>query len=202
MKVSRACLGVGMVVLIGGIFDHQQQIRERLRAGPDLATDPHASPAPARWTLARIGAAFPFLATRSLPGIWKVLQAAGIKLRRGRRQYYSPDPAYQQKVDHLRARLAEVAAAPSSKVALFVDEMGFFRWPEPSRDWCEKAPGPIPLADRKRSPHGQWRLIAALHAMSGQVLIQDNYIVGRRQVATFLEHIDQCFPDACKIYII
>lgn len=133
-----------MVAPIGGVFDYCQQIRERLCAGPELATDSAASPAPARWTLARIGAPFPFLANRSLPGMWKVLQKASIKLRRGRRQYSSPDPAYQQKVDHVLAVLAEVAATPRSKIALFVAEMGFFRWPLASRDWCEKAPAPIP----------------------------------------------------------
>ena len=87
-----------MVAPIGGAFDHCQQIRERLCAGPELATDADASPA----------------------------------------------PAYQQKVDHLLAVLAEVAAPPRSKIALFVDAMGFFRWPLASRDWCEKAPAPIP----------------------------------------------------------
>jgi hypothetical protein len=55
---------------------------------------------------------------------------------------YSPDPKYQEKLDHLLTVLQQVARAPSHLVALFVDEMGFFRWHDPAPDWGAGAPAP------------------------------------------------------------
>lgn len=158
--------------------------------------------AASRWTLDRIRQSCPFLEQYSLPGVSLFLKAAGIRLRQGRPQYYSPDPAYGQKLCHLLAVLEQVACSKGQEVALFVDEMGFLRWPEASRDWCQAAPAPRPLADRKRSPAGQWRLIGSLDAISGRVLTLDNYIVGRRQVCAFLQQIDLSYPKAERIFLI
>jgi hypothetical protein len=48
---------------------------------------------------------------------------------------YSPDPAYADKLTHLLSCLHEVALYPSEVVLLFMDEMGFYRWPDPGTDW-------------------------------------------------------------------
>jgi hypothetical protein len=192
-----------MAALIGVVFDHRQEIEERLKAGPGAeCVEDEGTPLPSRWTLARIAKTFPYLCDYSLGGVWKILQAAGIRLRAARTQMYSPDPKYQEKLEHLLSVLRKVARAPSRLVVLFVDEMGFFRWPEPAPDWGPAPPAPAPLADRKRAPQGQWRLIGALNALTGRVLTLDNYIVGRRQVCTFLQQIDQSYPDTEKIYVV
>lgn len=192
-----------MVVLIGAVFDHTQESEERLRAGPGpQCLENQEAPPRSRWTLSEIAKSFPIFADYSLVGIWKVLQDAGFCLRAARPQMYSPDPQYQKKRDHLLTVLGQVAREPSRFVALFVDEMGFFRWPDPAPDWEASAPAPPPVADRKRSLQGQWRVIGALDALTGRVMTLDNYIVGRRQVCAFLQHIDRCYPNAEKIYVI
>jgi hypothetical protein len=185
---------------IGGVFDQDKQaLVEHLSHAPQA---PENELPPSRWNLSRIRQSCPFLEQYSLPGVSLFLKAAGIRLRQGRHQYYSPDPAYGQKVKRLLSVLEQVACSQGREVALFVDEMGFLRWPEPSRDWCQAAPHPRPLADRKLSPAGQWRLIGSLDALSGRVLTLDNSIVGRRQVGAFLTQIDQSYPDAQKIFVI
>jgi DDE superfamily endonuclease len=192
-----------MVALIGAAFDHRQEIEERLKARPGVeCVENEGTPPPSRWTLTRIAKTFPFLADYSMVGVWKILQAAGIRLRTSRTQMYSPDPRYQEKLEHLLTILRQVAHAPSRFVALFVDEMGFFRWPDPAPDWGPAPPALAPLADRKHAPQGQWRLIGALEGRTGRVLTLDNYIVGRKQVCTFLQQIDQSYPNAEKIYVV
>jgi len=61
-------------------------------------------------------------------------------------QQFSPDSEYLLKEARLVACLREAAVAPHEVVALFLDEMGYTRWPEPAPDWGPSAPAPRPLA--------------------------------------------------------
>lgn len=134
--------------------------------------------------------------------MWKRLRSYGIRLRKGRPQLYSPDPAYRSKEAHLLSVLHAVAASQGSEIAVFVDEMGYQSWPDPSSDWCQQPPAPIPLADRMRSSPKQWRVIGALHASTGHVLQLSNHIIGRKGVCDFLCQIHQAYPQVRKIYVI
>ncbi len=106
---------------------------------------------PSRWKLASSGATFDFLHGYSLAGVSLYVRHFGIVLRQGRPQYYSPDPAYLEKEACLLHALARVAGQPQEQVGLFIDEISSTRWPQPSFDWCDQAPAPRPLADRKQS---------------------------------------------------
>jgi len=46
----------------------------------------------------------------------------------------------------------DAAAAPGRIALVFLDEMGYARWPEPACDWTGRAPASPPLADRAESP--------------------------------------------------
>lgn len=174
---------------------------ERLHQAPPASTR-HTPLTPSRWTLQRIGAACDWLAGYSLSGIWRVLQSAGMRLRAGRVQAYSPDPDYEAKVARLLSVLHEAAAAPGQVEVVFVDQMGYGRWPEAAADWSESAPAPRPVAQRRGSNERKWRLIGALNASSGQVTAQDNYIVGRKQVIRFLRLLDATYPAAQRLYVV
>src|SRR5579863_3634575 len=145
----------------GGVFDRRAELQERLQRGPEPAAA--GQPAPTRWTLARIGAALPWLADYSLSGVWKVLRGSGLRLRSARVQAYSPDPAYQQKVEHLCTVLRQAAQAPEEQVVVFVDQMGYGRWPAASTDWMPEAPEPVRVAERFGSNERKWRLMGALN---------------------------------------
>ncbi len=121
------------MVRCGGVFDRRAELIERLRRGPVPAAA--GKPAATRWTLARVAAALPWLAGYSLSGVWKLLRGSGIRLRSARVQAYSPDPDYEQKVEHLCAVLREASHAPGERVVVFVDQMGYGRWPQAASDW-------------------------------------------------------------------
>jgi transposase len=190
-----------MVEHVGGFFDTERTlVRERLCFPPDAAP---SQIAPTRWSLRTIQRTFPFLAQfLHLASVWKRLRRYGIRLRRGRPQRYSPDPAYRSKEAHLLSILQEVALSHGRKIAVFVDEMGYQSWPDPSSDWCSQAPAPIPRADRKRSSLKQWRVIGALHASTGQVLQLTNQVIGRKGVCDFLCQIHQAYKQVDTIYVI
>lgn len=94
--------------------------------------------------------------------------------------------------------LRQAAAAPKQIAVVFVDEMGYGRWPEAAPDWAASAP----VAERKGHNEQKWRLIGALNALSGQVTYLDNSIVGRKQVIKLLKQVDAAYPQAERIHVV
>ena len=100
-------------------------VSEPLRAGPGVAAQraqaPMAGgPPPSRWTLRTIRATLPELAGYSLSGVWRVLRRLGLGVRTARVQQFSPDPAYDGKVQ----RLAGDWPALRDRVNAFLAQFG------------------------------------------------------------------------------
>jgi transposase len=185
----------------------QRRVLERLRHGPGRAAQRAVAatpvgPPPSRWTLRAIRATFSRWHGLTLPGVWRALRRLGLGLRSAAVQQYSPDPDYLAKEARLLACLRQAAAAPDEFVALFLDEMGYARWPDPAPDWGPVAPAPRPVAARAGSKQGLWRVIGALNALTGRVDHRDNYIVGRAQVCGFYRHLDATYAAARRVYLI
>jgi transposase len=134
--------------------------------------------------------------------VWRALRRLGLGLRTAQVQQYSPDPDYLAKEARLLACLREAGAAPDDVVALFVDEMGYARWPEPAADWGPAAPAPRPVAARAGSKQRLWRVIGALNAVTGQVDFADHYIIGREKVSAFYRRLDHRYAHARRVYLI
>ena len=193
--------------------DRQQQaeaLREQLRQAPgaaaqhEMAPTP-SGPAPSRWSLRAVRATVAELADYSLSGVWRILQRADLCLRSARARQYSPDPEYLAKRTYLEACLAEIGREPleeTASVLLFLDEVGFCRWPAPAPDWSERAPGPKPIAERAGENNQQWRLIGALNARTGAVDYLDGYIVGREKVIAHYQQLVARYPAARRIYVV
>lgn len=179
--------------------ERQSEVRQRLRQPPPaLVPD---QPAPVRWNLRRVRAAFDWLQSYSLSGVWRVLQRLGAGWRRGYPRQFSPDPDYQPKVAQLLTCLDQVAHDPAQIGLVFLDEMGFWRWAEAGQDWMAAPPVPatrIACAGTNR----QWRIIGTLNAFSGQVDYLDNYIVGRRMVAQMYEKLDAVYASLERLYVV
>lgn len=202
-----------MVDLAGGAFDPPTQaarkahLVDRLHQGPGpaaqqaLAATPDGPP-PSRWTLRALRATFAEWEALTLSGIWRALHRLGLGLRSAQVQQYSPDPDYQAKEARLLACLREAAAQPDAVVALFLDEMGYTRWPEPAPDWGPAAPAPRPVGNRAGTKQQLWRVLGTLNALTGQVDYLDGYIVGREKVSAFYRHLDQVYPQAPCVYLI
>ena len=205
-----------MGVRAGGAFDPARQeaaqvrkavVVDRLRQGPGseaqraVAATP-AGPPPSRWSVRAIPATFPWWQGLTVSGVWRALRQLGLGLRSAQVQQCSPDPDYVAKEAHLLACLQAAAATPDEVVALFLDEMGYTRWPDPATDWGLAAPAPRPVADRAGTKQQLWRVIGALNALTGQVDYLDGYIVGREKVSAFYRHLDQGYAAARCVYLI
>jgi hypothetical protein len=110
-------------------------------------------------------ATFPWWQDLTVSGVWRALRQLGLGLRSAQVQQDRPDPDYRAKEARLLACLREAAATPDEVVALFLDEMGYTRWPDPAADWGPLAPAPRPLADRAGTKQPLWRVIGALNAL-------------------------------------
>ncbi len=175
---------------------------EQLHQGPPAkATNPELRPV--RWILRTLGENLVGLQTYTLSGVWRYLKRAGVTWRSALLRQWSPDPEYAQKQKHLWACLQEAGRSPGEIELIFMDEAGFYRWPIPAKTWAEAAPSPPPLAEHAGNDNNsQWRLIAGLNAWSGQVNYLSDYIVGRRQVIAWYQHLNAAYPNARKIYIV
>jgi transposase len=161
------------------------------------------SPPPSRWTLRAIRATFESFRAMTLSGIWRSLeQRFGIALRSGKVQHYSPDPEYMTKYDYLCKCLNDAATMPDRVALVFLDEMGYARWPEAAPDWTSQPPVPRPLADRAESPNRLWRIIGALNAVTGRVDFLDAYIVGRAKVIQFYGQLDAAYPNVERLLVV
>src|SRR5690348_9973293 len=192
-----------MAAIAGAVFDHaaqtdrEQAVAERLHQPPgeearqELGLAP-SSPPPSRWSVRTLRASVAGLANYSLSGVWRLLQRLHLQRRSLRDQLYSPDPDYAAKVAHLEYCLREAVRWPAEVVLLFLDEMGYYRWPARACDWMLAGPGVAASPLHKAGPtNRQQRLIGALNALTGQVEYLDNYLVGRHQVSAFYRRLDQ-----------
>ena len=106
-------------------------------------------------------------------------------------------PCTLRKVAWLERCLREAVRLPEEVVLVFLDEMGYTRWPE-----AERGTGCRPPRVRARHLHkaGPTNSAAAHHralnALTGQVDYRDNYLVGREQVGAFYRQLDQVYASA------
>jgi transposase len=162
-----------------------------------------ASPPPSRWSVRTIRASVAALADYSLSGVWRLLQRLHLQRRPLRDHLYSPDPDYLAKVAHLERCLRAAVRWPQEVVLLFMDEMGYYRWPAGASDWQVVMPRATARQVHKAGPtNRQQRLIGALNALTGQVEYLDNYVVGRTQVSAFYRRLDQVYASAQRIYVV
>ncbi len=192
----------------GGVFDQADDLLDQLRHGPTAETQPQGTTAPDtrgsppnRWSLRTIRASIPAVQAYTLSGVWRLLQRCGLRLRSAQVRLFSPDPEYVDKETYLLRCLREVAQAPSTQVLVFLDEMGYYRWPEPATTWAASAPASAPRTE-PAGTNQQWRIIGALNALTGRVDYSDGYIVGRAKVIAFYQQLVQAYPDAACIYVV
>jgi len=205
--VSAAPGGFSTAASIGWVFDRSAELVERLQHAPgeEARTElaPTADgPAPSRWTLRGIRATFPWLKDYTLSGVSRLLHRHNLAIRSAQLRQHSPDEDYVAKLEHLLCCLREAAKHPDEVVLVFLDEMGYYRWPKEGRTWGVAAPTPAPQADRDGPNNKQWRVIGALNALSGRVDYLDAYIIGRAKLIVFYRQLVAAYGDARLIYVV
>jgi len=202
---------ISQVATVGGAFNtiDPHTIQERLRQAPgeqarqEVAPVPDKpGPAPTRWTLRTIRASIATVGDYSLSGVWRMLQRCKCGVRTPLVRRFSPDAEYASKEAHLLDCLRSVATQPDRQTLVFIDEMGYYRWPTAVADWdvCS-SDLPAPKVERAGN-NTQWRMVGGLNALTGQVTYLDNYIVGRQQLITFYGRLVQTYPDVERLYVV
>jgi transposase len=162
---------------------------------------PDGVPYPARWQLRTIRASVPHLAGMSLSGVWAACQRAGVCVRTARPRKYSPDPDYLDKEQRLLAVLAEAAQAPEDVVVIFLDEMGYMQWPQPSPTYAPAAPARAPTTE-PAGKESKTRIGGMLDAVSGRVLYVQHQRVGRERLIQLYRKLDRTYPRAKRIFVV
>jgi transposase len=184
-------------------FDHRDELLETLRqAPPPQAISAQDPSSPSTWRLHSLRQAIPQLHDYTLSGVWRWVRRAGVKLRTAQVQQYSPDPDDGVKEAYLLECLRHSARHRDTIAWVFLDEMGYYRWPTPSAVWAPVAPAEAPQAERQAVKQQQWRIIGALNALSGQVDYLDAYRVGRARVIDFYRQLAQCYHWASRVYVV
>lgn len=188
------------------LWSHRDEVQERLRRPPNPSStemsqlNPNLTPC--RWSLLVVRQTFDWLADYTLSGVWRVLHTLEIEWKQGYVRLWSPDPAYTRKVRRIKKVLKQAASDPDHSVAVFLDEMGYYRWPSASPDWLADADG-FPRSEHAGQDNNQqWRVIGALNACTGQVSYLQNYIVGKKQVSAFYYQLAEQYARVKKVYVI
>jgi transposase len=155
----------------------------------------------ARWTLALIGQSCPWLQARTAASIWQKLHHLHIHWKRGRTYVHSPDPHYQAKRAAVQQCLAVVRARPTAMVALFVDEITWYRQPTVANDY-ELAGPTQPLARRSHGRDLAFRTIGALQALTGHVVAMSRAHLTVAALVHFWQQVRQAYPQAERIFAI
>jgi len=184
----------------------RDELQDRLRRPPDpggtAMSKQNPNWAPCRWNLIVVRQTFEWLTDYTLSGVWRVLQTMAIEWKHGYVRLWSPDPTYARKVYRIKKVLKQAAADPRHVVALFLDEMGYYRWPSANPDWLARTDGFPRAEDGAQDNNQQWRVIGALNACTGQVSYLQGYIIGRRQVSAFYRQLAEQYARFEKVYLI
>jgi DDE superfamily endonuclease len=142
------------------------------------------------------------LSDYSLSGVWHLLRDWGLRYKRGRSYVHSPDPEYDHKCVLIKAALAEADSAPQRVIALYLDELTYYRQPSVASDWAASGSQYQPLARYAYAANRMSRVVGALNALTGQVTYSQAAHVGVRELRAFYGQLRASYPEAEGIYAI
>lgn len=157
-----------------------------------------------RWTLKTLRDALPFLkrAYRSLSGIWYLLQRLRLRYKRSRDVAPCPDAKKEKKIRRIRALLGYARKQPEKFVLLFLDEFSFYRQPLVGPAWWPCGRTKQPKAQRSCNANTRGRVVAAINAVSGEVVHQIAAKINLPCFCNFVRHLKEKYSDATHIYVV
>jgi hypothetical protein len=153
-----------------------------------------------RWTLKAIAQTCDWLRVTTPGGLSQLLDRLKICYKRARSYVHSPDEAYDSKLSLIQLCLLRVWYQPERYVFLYQDEFTYYRQPSLARAY-ESQGHRQPLAHRSHKSDTQFRVVAALNAITGQVTYRQHSKIGLRQLADFYTALRADYTQAEEIYM-
>lgn len=154
-----------------------------------------------RWTLATVGDVIPWLADHTASGVWRVLDALDVVLKRGRDYVHSPDIAYEEKRTAIATSLDTARASEGRVVALFLDEVTLHRQPSLAPTYAARG-REQPLAVRSYRSDATTRIIGTLDALDGRVICRRRRTLDIPALVGFAREVVAAYPQAERIDLI
>jgi hypothetical protein len=136
----------------------------------------------------------------TISGLSGILDRLGISYQRGRDYVHSPDPDYQAKIAAIEATLAQSRACTGRLVALYLDELTYYRQPSLAAAW-EACGAAQPRACRSHRANTPTRTIATLDPWDGRVIAWQGSRVGIPQLVQFFQQVREAYPEAERFHI-
>lgn len=130
-----------------------------------------------------------------------ILDRLRISYQRGRDYVHSPDPDYEDKMAYIAGLLARSRACTGRLVALYLDELTYYRQPTLARAW-EARNEAQPHARRSHRANTSTRVISTLDPQDGRVVAWQGSRVGIDQLVAFYQQVREAYPDAERFHII
>lgn len=153
----------------------------------------------ARWRLADLRAALPWLADYTDSGVAKALHRLGVRLKRGRLRLHSPDPDYQAKRDRIDRTLARARTDPDRVALYYGDEMSCYRQPSLADRWF-----PVreePTAELSHQSNTRHRVGGAVEAVTGRVVRVSGHKIGVAKLTELLRELRAADPDRTLVLV-
>jgi transposase len=148
-----------------------------------------------------LGQVVKWLQGKSTVAVHRLLKRLGFGWKRALNFVRSPDPNFRTKWQAILRAYAQALANPRQIICLFLDEFTYYRQP------C-LAPAYHPQGQTQ--PHARQlagyntctRLVAALNALSGQVIYRQRKKIGKEELLAFFAQLRAAYPQAACIYLV
>lgn len=153
-----------------------------------------------RWTLKAIARSCEWLRVTTPSGLWQVLHRLGIRYKRARSYVHSPDRYYDEKLGLIQLCLLQAWYDPERYVFLYQDEFTYYRQPTLARAY-ELVGKTQPLAHWSYRTNTQFRIVATLNAITGQVTYRQHSKIRLPQLSDFYAMVRTDYPEAEIIFM-
>jgi transposase len=154
----------------------------------------------ARWRLADLLAALPQWLVKSESGMSRLLARLKISYQRGRDYVHSPDPDYDAKITYIEELFARARASGGRLVALYLDELTYYRQPTLARAYAPHREQP--RAARAHGSNTATRIVGALDVSDGRVHFWQGSRVDIPQLVQFFSRLREGYPEAERVNIV
>jgi transposase len=153
-----------------------------------------------RWRLADLGRIVPWLRDCAPGSIQRILHRLGVRYKRGRAYFHSPDLAYDTKLAAVTAAQLLARANPEAVVLLYQDEFTYYRRPTVSRGWAPRRTD-APRVAQGLGTNKKRRIAACLDATTGRVVAWQRHRFDRTTLLRFYDAVAAAYPAAEVIFL-